>query len=224
MPDAQRASSTGPRSLVIIGAGGFGREVLDVVEALGGDAHRFLGFLDDGVPEQRLLAARSAVLLGTVASLADIDAEYLIAIADPDVRRRVDTFATDLGRRAPMLVHPSATVGSLVALGPGTVVCAHASLTTNITIGRHCHINLNATIGHDTVLEDYVTVFPGSNVSGNVHLDTGVTLGTNSSIIQGRRVGANTTVGAGAAVVTDIGPGVTAVGVPARPFGTDRQS
>jgi hypothetical protein len=49
---------------VIIGAGGFGREVLDVVEAVGGAAYEFLGFLDDGTPDKRLLVARSARHLG----------------------------------------------------------------------------------------------------------------------------------------------------------------
>jgi sugar O-acyltransferase (sialic acid O-acetyltransferase NeuD family) len=214
---SQLAGSIGPRSLVIIGAGGFGREVLDIVEGLGGGAYKFLGFLDDGTPDERLLVARSVRHLGPLSSLADIDADYVVAVANPDARRRIDAFADGLGRRAPVLVHPSAYVGSLVTLGPGTVVCAHASLTTNISVGRHGHININVTIGHDVVLDDYVTVLPGSNVSGNVRLDAGVTLGTNSSVIQGCRVGAGATVGAGAAVVRDIEPGVTAVGVPARP-------
>ena len=209
--------STGPRPLVIIGAGGFGREVLDIIESLGGGAYEFLGFLDDGTPDEPLMAARSARHLGPLSSLVDIDADYVVAVADPNARRRIDAFADGLGRRAPVLVHPSAYVGSLVTLGPGTVICPHATMTTNITVGRHGQIHVNTAIGHDTVLEDYVTVLPGSNVSGNVHLEAGVTLGTNSSVIQGCRVGAGTTVGAGAAVVRDIEPGVTAVGVPARP-------
>lgn len=221
MSEVRGTSAADRKPLVIIGAGGFGREVLDVVEAQGPDAFRFLGFLDDGAPDPALLSARSAALLGPVAALANIEAEYLIAIADPDVRRNIDAFATSLGRHAPVVVHPSATIGSLVDLSAGTVICAHASLTTTIKIGRHCHINLNATIGHDTIVGDYVTVFPGCTISGDVHVESGVTLGTNSSIIQGRRVGANTTVGAGAAVIRDIGANLTAVGVPARPLGSE---
>jgi hypothetical protein len=60
---------------VIIGAGGFGREVLDIVEALGGGAYEFLGFLDDGTPDERLLAARSVRHFGPLSSLVDIDAD-----------------------------------------------------------------------------------------------------------------------------------------------------
>src|ERR1035437_9820606 len=141
---SQRAGSTGPRPLVIIGAGGFGREVLDIVEALGGGAYEFLGFLDDGTPDERLLAARAGRHLGPPSSLVDIDADYVVAVATPDARRRIDAFANGLGRVAPVLVHPSATLGSLVTLGPGTVVCAHASLTTNISVGRHRHTNLTS--------------------------------------------------------------------------------
>ena len=208
---------------MIIGAGGFGRELLDIVEVIGSAEHRFIGFLDDGVRDQDLVSARSAVVLGPVATLAEIDAEYLIGISNPGVRRQIDNFARSLGRIAPVVIHPAATIGSLVRLGPGTVVCAHASLTSNITVGRHCQINPQSTIGHDAVLEDFVTILPGCNISGNVYLEAGSTMGTNSSVIQGRRIGARATIGAGAVVVRDIPPGVTAAGVPAR-IRSDSQS
>ena len=92
-------------------------------------------------------------------------------------------------------------------LGAGTVVAAGARLTTGIAVGRHGYVGPNATIGHDCVLEDYVTVLPGATVSGNVHLGAGVSVGTGANIRQGVSVGEGATVGAGAVVLTDVPPG-----------------
>ena len=205
--------------LVIIGAGGFGREVLDVVEACqaaGADID-FIGFLDDEA-DPALVTSRGAAIIGPVADLANLDAQYVIGIGSSAARHTIDELASRAGREATTLVHPAATIGAAVTLGPGAVVTAGARLTTNIVAGRHLHVNLNATIGHDCVLGDYVTINPGANVSGNVTLGDGVALGTGSSVIQRVSIGAGTIVGAGAAVVSDLPAGVTAVGVPAKPL------
>jgi sugar O-acyltransferase (sialic acid O-acetyltransferase NeuD family) len=208
------------RPLVVVGAGGFGREVLDVVEAMNAIAptFEFAGFLDDGHVETQLLARRNAHHLGGIGLLRDLDAEYVIGIGNGVVRRRIDEAASGWGRTAAVLIHPAATVGSDVRIGQGTVVAAGVRITTNIDLGRHVHLNLNSTVGHDAVVGDYVTVNPGATVSGNVVLEDGVNLGTGCAVIQGRTIGAGTVVGAGAVVVSDLPPGVTAVGVPAKPL------
>ena len=74
------------------------------------------------------------------------------------------------------------------------------------------------TVGHDAVLESFVTVYPGVNISGCTVIEKGVELGTGSKIIQGKRIGTNTILGSGAVVVRDLPPGCTAVGVPAKPI------
>ena len=84
--------------------------------------------------------------------------------------------------------------------------------------GDHCLIGAACTVGHDAVLEKYVTLYPGVNVSGNTHLREQCEMGTGSQIIQGLSVGERTIVGAGATVVRDLPPDCTAVGVPARPI------
>jgi len=204
--------------LVIVGAGGFGREVLDVVQAINLRmlTFEFLGFLDDGPVDEKILARRGARLLGTSQELAAIDAEYLIGIGSPEARRRVDRLATGFGRRPAVGVHPAATLGSDVNIGPGAVITAGTILTTNITMGRHVHVNINATVGHDCILADYVTINPGVNVSGRVTLGEAVTLGAGSTVLQGISVGSGSIVGAGAVVFRDLPPGVVAFGIPAR--------
>jgi sugar O-acyltransferase (sialic acid O-acetyltransferase NeuD family) len=208
--------------LVIVGAGGHGREVLDVVQAVNATSptFEFLGFLDDGAPDKAVLDRRNVRILGTSQELAAIDAEYLIGIGSPEVRRRIDRQATSCGRRAAIAIHPAATLGSDIRIGPGAVITAGSRLTTNIFLGRHVHVNINSTISHDCSIADYVTINPGANVSGGVTLEEGVTLGTGSAVIQGVRVGHNTMVGAGAVVVRDLPPGIVAVGIPAKPSPT----
>lgn len=213
--------------LVIIGAGGFGREVLDVVEAVnlehastGGDQFDVVGFLDDGDPDLDLLTANGLRHLGAVAGLSELpdDVGYVIGIADTVVRAEIDALGQSLGRWSPVLVHPTASLGRAVELGPGSIVCAQTSLTNHIRLGRGVQVHPGATIGHDTTMADYVTVCPQVAVSGNVAVERGVWLGTNSCINQGLTVGEAATVGSGAAVIRDVPPMVTVIGVPAVPL------
>ncbi|QIK84266.1 acetyltransferase [Sanguibacter sp. HDW7] len=209
------------RPLVIVGAGGFGRELADVVDDLNAETSTFelLGYLDDGPAEADLarLASSGLDYLGTVESfLAEGTAEFVIGIASPRARRAVDTRLTSAGHEAATLVHPSVTTGRHVEMGSGTILCAGARLTTNISLGRHVHVNLNATVGHDSVLEDYVTIYPGAAVSGNVVLEESVSMGVGSAVLQGLRIGARTFVGGAALVTKDAGPDLVLKGVPAR--------
>jgi sugar O-acyltransferase (sialic acid O-acetyltransferase NeuD family) len=215
-------------SLVIVGAGGFGREAHDVWEATqtrrtAGELADvpFIGFLDDVKPDSRLVEPRGS-WLGTVSALEGlpVDVRYLIAVGNGGVRRQIDEWARSIGRvAAEPLIHPDATVGHRgVLIGPGSVVCAGVRVTTDVRLGRHVHLNLNVTVGHDVAVGDYVTINPGAAISGNVTLGNEVTVGTGAAIIQGVTVGAESVIGAGAAVIRDVPPRVTAVGVPAKPL------
>lgn len=207
------------KKLVVVGGGGHGRELLELVEAVNEaqPRYRLLGVLDDAMPDADLLAAFGTRHLGPVHLLRELDAEYAIGVGSPDVRAAIDSAATGWGCDPATLVHPSAVVGGGVVLGPGAVVCALASITTNVRTGRHAHLNIAATVAHDCRLGDYATLAPGARLSGAVTLGDRVTVGTGAVVIQGLRIGAGTTVGAGAVVVRDLPAEVVAVGVPARP-------
>lgn len=211
------------QKLVVVGAGGFGREVLDVIDAInfdhattGASALEVVAVLDDGKPDPATLEPYDVPHLGPVSDLADMPADvgFVVGIGSPQLRRKI---AEQYAERAcPTLVHPSATMGRAVQLGAGTVVCAGVRLTNNIHIGRHVHLNLNATVGHDAHLGDFVTVSPLVAVSGHVTLADDVMVGTGATLNPGVRVDAGAIVGSGAAVLRDVAAATTVVGVPAR--------
>ncbi len=218
--------------LVVVGAGGFGRETLDVIEAANavatGPARQLVGVLDDGPSPANLqrLADRSVRYLGPVADWlrAGHRAGYVVAIGEPAARAAVaDRFAR-VGLQAATLVHPTATLGSRVGLGEGTVICAGVRVSTNVAIGRHVHLNPGATIGHDTVLADFVSVNPAATVSGECRVGVCALVGAGAVVLQGLAVGAGSTVGASACVTRPVEAGAVVMGVPAIAVGPPARS
>ena len=217
MSDAVNSS----RRLLIFGAGGFGREVLDLVGDVNdaGASIEVLGFVDDREADSdhadnQGLRTLSFHELPESLSCSD----FVVAVGDGDVRLNLTDRVLSAGFGLATLRHPSCTVGTLVEIGEGTVLTAGVRVTTNVRIGVSAHINLNCTVGHDCSIGDFATVMPGATISGNVVLEDRVTIGTGANILPGVRIGAGAFVGAGAVVTRDVDPGVTVVGSPAKPL------
>ncbi len=203
--------------IVIVGAGGVGREVFDaaVSPSPAGRSASVRGYVDDAdlTPDQ--LARLSAPFLGSLDVLAAGAVDYVLAIGDGETRRRIaDRLSVVVG--APRgVVDASATVGSSNEIGAGVVLLPGARLSNAITVGRHVQVHVNGVVGHDAVLGDFVSIFPSATIGGSVRLGDGVTVGSGATVLPGRTIGAGAFVGAGAVVVDDVEPGVTVVGVPA---------
>ena len=196
--------------LWIVGAGGVGRETVDVALAVGADVS---GFLDDG--------PTSGLVQGLVVRpIDDLEAgsAFLVAIGAPGARLAVAGRVAALGGRPVSLVHPTSVIGSGTTVGPGALVMGLAHVSCSVALGPHTQIHYGATVGHDTVLDEGATVLPGANVAGTVHIGRAATVGSGAIVLQGRSIGAGALVGAGAVVTHDVPPGVVVVGSPARPL------
>lgn len=208
-----------PRPLVIFGAGGHGREVLQTIRDINAvrPAWDCLGFLVDAGLEGAATVAGLPVLGGLDWLAGRPEVHVVVALGAPAARRAVvRRIRAQGGNPFPALVHPRAWTGAAVELGEGALICAGAMLTTDIRIGAHVHVNVGSTLAHDDVLEDFVTLAPGVHVAGNVLLREGAELGTGCSVIPRCTVGAWSVVGAGAVVTGPVPDACTAVGVPAR--------
>lgn len=207
--------------VLLYGASELGRDVAAMGPALLDSWHgpsRLHGFIDDR-SELHGTEILGLPVLGGDEWLRSDDAQAMkvvVTIGDPSSRRRVVERLTEMGVRFATLIHPTAVVTPWVAFGEGTVVLANCTFTADISVGRHVVFNPGCTVAHDVVVEDYVYVSPGVDLAGKVVLEHSCHLGTGATVIPGCRVGNRSVVGAGAVVVRDVPPEVTAVGVPAR--------
>lgn len=206
------------KDLIIIGASGFGREVAWLVERINNvnPTWNLLGFIDDN-ESLTVNSINGYKVLGTTKDIEKYkESSFVCAVGSSKIRKQIiDRLG---GYKFATIIDPSVEMSNLVDIGEGSIICAHTLLTVNIHIGRHVIVNLDCTIGHDAVLEDFVTLYPSVNVSGMTRYGECVELGTGSQIIQGINVGKGTIVGAGSVVVKDLPDECTAVGVPCKPI------
>jgi sugar O-acyltransferase (sialic acid O-acetyltransferase NeuD family) len=202
----------------IVGAGGFGRETLNVYRDAGrGD--EVAGFLEEHCEKPGHLLNGKPVQDWT--SLGSLPAAArLIAAIGSAARGRLIDEAERAGRVFDTAIHPSVNRSQWVTIGPGCVVCANCILTTQIEVGPHTILNLACTIGHDVRIGRVVTLSPGVHVSGRVTIEDEVFIGSGAVIVERVTIGRGAIIGAGAVVTKDVPPGVTAVGVPAKPLKT----
>lgn len=201
------------KQLVIVGSGGFAREVEWLVERINAltPAWDFLGFIDNNLQGPKVIGNDQYIL--------DRQDEIYVAIAigSSAVRNNIyKTYKKNPNIRFANLFDPSVLMSSRIRFGEGNIICAGSILTVDIQIGNCNIINLDCTIGHDVILGDFVTLNPSVNVSGNTVINSGCSIGTGTQIIQGMEIGSNTIVGAGAVVTAKLPADCTAVGVPAK--------
>ena len=207
------------KSLGIFGTSGFAREVNDIASELG---YRTVYICRDQAELEGRSSPGDAMLERDVGRYGDM--QFAIGIGENAVRQKVARrFCKEL--RFVNLIHPSASFGrgqrDVICASKGVIVCAGVRFTNNIQVGDFTIFNLNATIGHDAILDDFVNVSPGANISGNVHIGTRCWLGTGAALNQGKGgakliIGADTVIGSGSVVVKECEANAVYVGNPAR--------
>ena len=218
--------NTFSKSLFIIGAGGFGREVAWLVERINTAAKScgkpelwdLKGFLDDNNTLHGNTIDGYEIIGGhEVLENYGADVWCVMAVGNAKVRKKGITRLTQFPHiHFATLIDPSANIGRTVSVGEGCMICAGNNITVDCTIGNHVIINLDCTVGHDAVISDFVTLYPSVNVSGCVNIGKCTEVGTGSAIIQGISIGSGTIIGANSTVIRDIDDEVTAVGSPAK--------
>ena len=203
--------------LLIVGAGGHGREVEWLAREVG--THELLGFIDGQLPVGTTVGSLQ-VLGGNSAIPQFSDAELVMAIGD--LRRRqqaVDEILSIVPNvRFARLIHPSAICGDSSTVGDGTVICAGALVTVNARIGKHVIVNHRAAVGHESVIGNFCTLGPGSIVCGNSELSDGVEIAAGAVIRQGLHFGHGSMAAMGAVVMKNVPAGAMVLGNPARPI------
>ena len=207
--------------IVIVGAGGMGRDTQWLIERINEaeskEQYEILGYIDDGIKKGTMIDDYK--VLGGMDDLIRYQQPLAVAFAlgNAKIRKRlVEMCEKNQNLSYPNLIDPSVIMSSRVMLGRGNIICTSVIITTNIWIGDFNLICNRSIVGHDDRIGNYNTLYPGVLLSGNVRLDTLTEIGTGSQIIQGVRITDEVITGAGSTIIKDIQTSGTYVGTPVR--------
>ena len=208
------------KNIIIIGAGGVGRETALIIEDINNvnKEWNIIGFVDDNDDIQNTKIDDYHVI-GKLDYILNYEKEVYVvcAIANYNVKKSiVNKLKSNKNIKFATLIHPSTILNRTVEVGEGCIIYQNVIVTTNVTIGNHVVVSPKAGIGHDTVVKDYCNLLWNVNISGNVVLKEGVLVGSGATVIQGLEIGEGATLGAGAVVIRDIPMKKVAVGNPTR--------
>lgn len=208
------------KKTAIISSGGFAREILSLINDINKQSKEYevVGF----VGPNKSQCIHGFPVIGTDEEINNTrePISLVIAVGEPKLKEKIRSKYTNSLITFPSIVHPSVIIGDResVRIGSGCIICAGCILTTDITMHSFITLNLQCTVGHDTIIYDYASFMPSVIISGEVIVGKNVYVGTGSKIINQVNIGENTIVGAGAVVAKNLPANCTAVGVPAKPI------
>ena len=205
------------KTLLIIGAGGLGKEVVDILQSSPQGAEYDLAFVDDVIPPNTIV--HGVRVLGNSSILCEVSPEstdICVAVGSPAIRRTLIEKIEGHGLSFATVIDPSALIRSSAVLGTGVIISARVFVSCNTVVGSHAVINPCALVGHDVVIGRYAIVGGGASLSGGSRIGEGGTIGAGASVLYNTVVGDWATVGMGAVVYAFVENGITVIGNPAR--------
>jgi len=213
--------------LIIVGAGGFGREVLQwALQSSAYNVHwEIAGFLDDDLSKLQGFECAYPIL-GKIADWQPkVDERFVLAVGASKDKEKIATLLAKRNAVFVNIIHPSVVITATARLGKGVILCPGVVISNHTVIADHVSVNINSCIGHDAVIGEYTTINSLCDITGNVVVGKGVFIGSSVSVIPSCRVGDGAYLCAGSVVMNDIPQNTRVFGVPAKKFmiktGTD---
>ncbi len=205
------------KELIIVGAGGFGREVYrwakDIEKV--SNSWRVIGFLDDNPSALEGYQNYPPIIGSPLKYLPAENQVFVCAIGDTKAKLKVCRSLEKVDANFTTLIHPSATLGGNIKIGDGSILCPRVVITTDVFVGKYVILNVGASVGHDSTIADGCTINAHADINGFVNLKEGVFVGSHGSILPNTVVGDFATIGAGSVAINRVKPGTTIFGVPA---------
>lgn len=202
------------KRVLIIGAGGFGREVLAWARAAF-DCREY-GFLDDNPQAAEDKRLRAPVVATLKAYEPRADDAFLCAVGNPMLRRSMSRTIKERGGRFQTLIHPTALVAEGAAIGEGVLVCPFALVSVDARIGEGAAVYYHSSVDHDAVVGPWTQISAHCDITGGAVLGEAVFMGSHATVLPRVKVGDGAIIGAGAVVNRDVAAGTKVMGVPAR--------
>ena len=209
-----------PIKIVIIGAGGFGKEVLWTLLEQNKISETFeiLGFIDDDTKLHGKIIQQKKVLGGLdwFEKKSAKNVQCVIAIGSGLIRKKIATLLEKMDIKFATIIHPSVIMSESVRIGKGTIIQAGTVITVDVQIGNHCRIDNACTIAHDSIIEDFVDLSPGVHINGANTIQKGVFVGSSTTTKEKIHVGKWCIIGAGTVLIKDVPDFSLCVGVPGK--------
>jgi sugar O-acyltransferase (sialic acid O-acetyltransferase NeuD family) len=204
-------------NIIIVGAGGFGREVyLWAKDSFSKDQYKIKGFLDDN---PKILNNYNM----DIGIIGDLDGygikkqdRFVFAIGDIDVKKHLVTKLKEKGAKFLTLIHPTAIVANTAKIGQGVIICPFVTVSDHAQLGDFVMMNIYSSCGHDVKVGDYCILSPYATLNGFVILEDEVFLGTHSTIIPYKKIGYKSKISANSSVMRDVPPNKMVFGVPGK--------
>jgi sugar O-acyltransferase (sialic acid O-acetyltransferase NeuD family) len=206
------------RQLIIVGAGGQGRIVADILLRCveNGALARAAGYVDD-TPGMSGATIAGLTVLGPLSALPDLEHDgVVVAVGDNASRRLLTERLLLAGERLATVIHPFASVSPLATIGAGSMISAGAVVSPGAILGRGVLLNTKASVDHDSFVSDFAHISAAATVGAHCRIGSETLIAMGSVIVSGFSVGSRTVIAAGACVVRDIPDDVMAFGIPAR--------